>query len=164
MGEAIRVDSGASGSVIPMLPHLVGRAVGSQRVSGEVLPMSDAERLAKLEGKTEAYDKMFVKMTDTLDSINQALQKLIALEQQHQALDQRHIQLREDFAASAKHQGERLGKMEDRMQSLDQKTVLNSHGRSMWERILVPIMASTASGLVVAFAVYMFLQQNVPAG
>lgn len=144
---------------------------------------TDAARLAKLEGKAETYDRMFVKMSDTLESINLALNKLVALEERHQALDSRHQQLRTDFTASMNRGGERMGKIEDRMRDmegdsnpamnhvralegrvrgLEGKVSVNDHGRSMWERVLAPLIASTVSGSLVALAVYLFLQNNTP--
>ena len=160
MGSAISMEPRAGRSAGRVLPGPSGRTTGSQRATGGALQVSEGERLARLEGKTEAYDKMFVKMSNSLDAINQSLQKLIALEQQHQALDQRHIQLRDDFSSSAKHQGDRLGKIEDRLQTAERFTTLNTHGRDMWEGIIKPLIASVVSGSLIAVSVYLFLQNH----
>lgn len=160
MGAAISMESRAGRSAGGLLSRSSGGNAGTQQAVREVLQVSDGERLARLEGKAEAYDKMFAKMSDSLDAINQSLRKLIALEQQHQALDQRHIQLREDFSSSSRHQGGRIGKIEDRLQAAERIATLNSHGRDMWEGILKPLVASVVSGALIAVSVYMFLQNN----
>ena len=164
MGKAIRVDDGGRGSNIRMLSRSGERPFGSQRTNGEVLSMSEVERLAKLEGKAEAYDKMFHKMSDTLNSINEAVNKLVALEERHQALDQRHVQLREDFSSSAERQGERLGSIEDRIRDVEGASRVSTHDLSVRERLLLPLFVSLVSALTVAVAGYILVGKAVGAG
>lgn len=162
MGNLVRVDAGSGRKVSRVLPRVSGGALNSQSPLPEELRVTtEAERLAKLEGKTETYDKMFVRMVDTLDSINLALNKLVALEERHQSLDLRHQQLRSDFSENVKKRGERFERLEARVRDIEGVTGLNTHGRDIWERLIIPLISSATSGVLVATAVYFFLQTAV---
>lgn len=116
--------------------------------------MTERERLAKLEGKSEAFDGMFLKMSQTLEDINGALSKLIALEERHQALDQRHQQLRTDFSRHQNTIDARYSALEKRLGKAENRISVGAHTRGMWEKVVLPLIASSVSGVLVAAAVY----------
>lgn len=116
--------------------------------------MTERERLAKLEGKSEAFDGMFLKMSQTLEDINGSLSKLIALEERHQALDQRHQHLRTDFSRHQNTIDERYSSLEKRLGKAENQISVGTHTRGMWEKVVLPLVASSVSGILVAASVY----------
>ena len=110
---------------------------------------TDGERITKLEAKAEAYDKILQQNSDTLAKVSCSLRQLVALEERHQALDRRHETLREEFSKLREKNENRTSEMDHVISAIQSATDINSHGRSMWEKILMPAVSGITSGLIV---------------
>ena len=110
---------------------------------------TDSERITKLEAKAEAYDKILQQNSDTLAKVSCSLRQLVALEERHQALDRRHETLREEFNKMREKSDNRTNEVDRVISAIQSATDVNSHGRSMWEKMLMPAVSGIASGLVV---------------
>lgn len=123
-------------------------------IKGKDVMRTDGERLASLEAKADFYDKVIKQNADSLERLSESVRQLVALEERHQALDRRHEGLRNEFIETRKDQYERLKRTEDIIQLLNTNTELNSHGRDIWERFLIPAIGGISSGIVVAGTIY----------
>ena len=158
MGNQLRVVNDTSRSTGRLLPRVSGAAVDPQRACAAGLPVmaAEGERLARVEGKLEAYDAMFNKMADALEGIKSSLATLVSLEERHQALDRRHEELRLDY----KRMLDQSSRVDARIRSLENDTGLNSHIAGVWEKLAIPITTSIISSLIVAAVVYMLFRVN----
>ena len=122
---------------------------------------TDSERITKLEAKAEAYDKILQQNADTLQKVSCSLRQLVVLEERHQALDRRHEHLREEFNKLKDKQDTRKDEVDHIINAMQSATDLNTHGRGLWEKMLVPAIAGITSGVTVAIAVAMLFSNGV---
>lgn len=119
---------------------------------------TEAERITKLEAKSEAYDKILAQNADTLVKVSDSLKQLVVLEERHQALDRRHEVLREEFLKERDRATTRDYAMETALHSSQSATDMNTHGRSLWEKVLVPSISGLVTGLTVGVVLFLFTQ------
>lgn len=117
------------------------------------MSISDGERITKLEAKAEAYDRILQQNADTLAKVSCSLRQLVALEERHQALDRRHELLRHEFNKMKDKEDSRKQEVDHIISSIQTATDINSHGRSMWEKVITPAVAGVVSGLTVALVI-----------
>lgn len=115
--------------------------------------VTDGERITRLEGKSEAYDRILQQNADTLQKVSCSLRQLVALEEKHQALDRRHELLRHEFNKLKDKEDSRKQEVDHIISSIQTATDINSHGRSMWEKVITPAVAGVVSGLTVALTI-----------
>ena len=120
---------------------------------------TDGERITKLEAKAEAYDQILQQNANTLEKVSCSLRQLVALEERHQALDRRHETLREEFNKMREKNDRRTNEIDHAISTIQSATDINSHGRGMWEKVLMPAVSGVTSGLIVGLILAFSLGQ-----
>lgn len=110
---------------------------------------TDAERLTRLEAKAEWYDKILAQNAVALDKISCAFKQLVVLEERQQSLDRRHESLYVEFSKMREKQETRKDELDHILGAIHTATEINSKGRSMWEKMLLPVISGVSSGVIV---------------
>jgi hypothetical protein len=73
----------------------------------------------------------------------------VVLEERHQALDKRHETLNTEFNKMREKQEARKDELDHILGAIHTATEINTKGRSMWEKIVIPAIPGVVSGVIV---------------
>lgn len=126
------------------------------------------ERLAVVEADQKQMKDAIFEIKDAVVGIRSTLETVVRLEEKTLNLAQNDNRLERNIEeekinrrTQAESYGKRLGDLEEDMSTLKTSTELNSHGRSMFEKILIPVIAGIFGSGLTLFGSYMIRDQVI---
>lgn len=123
------------------------------------------ERVAVTEATLKAHDEMLKEMRDAVKGIDSSLHSLTRLEERavnhHEQQSYTRKMLLEESQerkVQIEEVSRRINDIELLLSDLDGKTVLNSHGRDLWERYMPIIVAAVIGPVITVGLALLFLK------
>ena len=113
------------------------------------------ERVAIVEADTASMKSAVFEIKDAIVAIRSTLETVVRIEERAVALaltdarlgDQLDGERRERLASSTAL-GQRIGCVEKKTQALESQTNINSHGRTLFEKVMVPVVAAILGSII----------------
>ena len=139
---------------------------GNIHMSQEQWEIPLRERVAVIEADQRQMKDAIYEIKDAVVGIRTTLETVVRMEEKALTLAENDLRLGRDIENEINNRkeqavsyGERIGALEKDVSMIKTKTELNSHGRTMFERILVPVMAGIISATVALAGSYAIRDQ-----
>lgn len=110
--------------------------------------MNPDERMARIEQQLEQIADCLSRTTQTVATITARMESVARLEERYVSMDNRieSMQVNEERRLNREEKVRDI--IFDRIRNLENSSGLNSHGRDMIERYMIPLAAALSGGLI----------------